>query len=179
MSDKSSSVQRNDHTLVLPAFGKYPALPLDMGKIQEAERRYLEAKDVNPVTYVDLEHTFNESYRDIKRHITSIEHTMRLTEKAIEEAKANVFLDRYPEYLESKGIKGSKDTAQLRNAFLSRDDEYNAALDRLNQLKALLSMFENKLKITENVCRYMRKQMDLIIRSGLSNRDLYITQRKK
>jgi hypothetical protein len=173
-----NSPSNRDLTLTLPALGKIPELQLPMDKVIEAEKRLIEAKTVNPVTYVDLEHTFNESYRDLKKHMSRIGYQIAVTDKAMEEAKADVLLDKYPEFLESNNMKKSQDNADLRKAFLSRDTTYSAALDRMNQLKALESNMEGKIKVMENVCRYMRKQMDLLIRSGLSNSNYYITSGK-
>lgn len=177
MDNAPSNVQEN--YLVLPAFGKAPELRLDLSNITEAEQRLIEAKTVNPVTYVDLEHTFGASYRDLKRHLSMIGFQISCAEKALEEAKANVLLDTYPEFLKTSEMKKSQDNADLRKAFLIRDPAYSAATDRINQLKALESNFDGKIKVMENVCRYMRKQMDLVLRSGLSSRDYYVTQGKK
>lgn len=176
MTNENPVTIPKDHSLEISAHGKVPALSLDMGKIREAERRLIEAKTVNPITYADLEHTFNESYRDLKRHLSSIGFALSMAEKTLEEAKANVLLDLYPSYLETTD---QKDNADIRKAFLIRNEQYSSALDKINQLKALESNFDGKLKVMENVCRYMRKQMDLVLRSGLSNRDYYVTQGKK
>ncbi len=173
MSDTPSTIDRT--TLVLPQEGKIPELRLEMAKIVEAEKRILEAKTVNPVTYVDLESCFMESFRDLKRHMSSIGYQLSLAEKALEMAKSDLLLDKYPEFLDSNNFKKSQDNGDLRQAFFMRDAAYVAALDRINQLKALESNMDGKIKVMENVCRYMRKQMDLILRSGLSGRDLYLT----
>ena len=109
----------NDHALVLPAFGKAPALPLHMGKIREAEIRYIEAKTVNPSTYADLEHTFNEAYRDLKQHLSSIGYQLTLAEKALREAQAEVMLGTYAEYLKDK--PKYHDNSYIRDAFLMKD----------------------------------------------------------
>lgn len=175
MADSLPTVSKT--TLVLPAEGKIPELRLEMAKVVEAEHRILEAKTVNPVTYVDLESCFNESFRDLKRHLSSIGYQLDLASKAMEIAKSDLLLDKYPEYLESNNFKKSQDNGDLRMAFFMRDPAYNAALDRINQLKALQSNLDGKVKVMENVCRYMRKQMDLILRSGLSGRDLYLTNK--
>lgn len=172
MENSPSTVDR--HALTLPALGKIPELKLSMEKIVEAEKRLLEAKTVNPVTYADLESCYNESYRDLKRHLSSIGYNIAMAEKSMENAKANVLLDIYPNYIEANGIK---DNADIRKALLARDETYSAALDRYNQLKALESNFDGKVKVLENVCRYMRKQMDLLLRSGMSNRDYYNTNK--
>lgn len=162
--------------LVLPAFGKSQALSFEMNLIKLAESRFHEAQQVNPITYVELEHTFNEAYRDLKRHLSTIGFQITQADKAIETAKAEVLLGSYAEFMEGK--PKSHDNADLRKAFLMRDESYLAALDRINQLKALESLFDGKIKVVENVCRYMRKQMDLLLRSGSINSNLYVTSGK-
>jgi len=177
VEDQISTVSRT--TLVLPSVGKIPELRLEMAKVIEAEMRLVEIKTVNPVTYVDLESCFGESYRDLKRHLSSVEGQLGLADKALNIAKSDLLLDKYPEYLEQNSIKKTQDNADLRQAFFMRDPAYIAALDRINQLKVLQSNIDGKIKVVENACRYMRKQMDLVIRSGLSNRDYYATHGKK
>lgn len=179
MSDQPATAHTDNHKLVLSQFGKVPALSLDMGKIREAESRIIEAKMVNPSTYADLEHSYNEAYRDLKRHLSSVGYAIAMAEKVLEEAKSDIILDKYPQFLEEKGIKKTQDNADLRKAFMARDTQYSASLDRLNQLKALESNFDGKVKVFENVCRYMRQKMQLIIRSGFSGSDYHVTSEKK
>lgn len=167
----------NSQILRLPEFGKSPSLEFDLGKVREAESRIHESKMVSPVTYKDLEYTFNEAWRDLKRYLSALGYQIAMAEKAIEEAKADVFLDKYPEFM--SGRPKTQDNADMRKAFLSRDDKYSAALDRLNQLKAVESMFDSKAKNLEKVCAYMKKSMDLVLRSGLSSADLYNTNNRK
>jgi hypothetical protein len=172
-----SDVKPGERSLVLPPFRKAPEMRLEMGNIIEAEMRIHESKMVNPSTYADLEHCYNEAYRDLRRHLSTLGYQIAMAEKSLEEAKANVLLDKYPEFMAGK--PKSHDNADLRKAFLIRDDDYCAALDRFNQLKAIESNLDGKIKVMENVCRYMRKKMDLILRSGLSSSDLYNTQNRK
>jgi hypothetical protein len=177
VSDQNAPNHTGDHALVVPSFGKSPALSMDMSRIREAERRLIEAKMVNPITYADLEHTFAESYRDLKKYLASIGYQITQAEKSMEEAKAVILLDRYPEFLKQKEMKKSQDNADLRKAFMIQDADYVAALDRFNQLKALEAMMDGKIKVIENVCRYMRQQMRLVERSGMSNANYYNTQK--
>jgi hypothetical protein len=163
--------------LVIPAFGKSPALSLEMTKTREAEQRLIEARTVNPVTYSDLEHCFNESYRELKRHHSTVGYQLAMADKALEQAKATILLDKYPDFMKDK--PRTQDNADIRKAFMMRDDDYLAALDRINMLRAIESFVDGRIKVMENVCRYMRKQMDLTIRSGLSHADLYSTIGKK
>jgi hypothetical protein len=167
----------NDKALVVPAFGKSPELRLDVTRIREAETRYIEAKTVNPSTYLDLEHTFNESYRNLKTHLSNIGYQLTLAEKALREAQASVILGAYADHLKDKPKYA--DNTMLKDAFLMRDAEYLAALDRINQLKALQSNFEGKVKVVENVCKYMRQKMYLISKSGVPYEQVGVTIGRK
>lgn len=173
----SDLVQSSNEVMVIPAYRKSPELKMDMKNVRDAERRLIEAKTVNPMTYADLEHSFNESYRDLKKYLASIGFAITMAQKSLDEAKADVLLGSYAEAIKDK--PKSYDTADMRNAYLTRDEAYNAAYDRVAQLKALEANFDGKIKVMENVCRYMRKQMDLILRSGLSAADWYITHGKQ
>jgi hypothetical protein len=161
----SDLVMPDNHALEIPAFGKFPALTMDMSSIRTAERRIIEAKTVNPSTYSDLEHTFNEAYRELKRHLSTIGYQITMADKALRQAKAEVILGSYSEFM--KGKPKYHDNADLRDAFLVKDENYVAAYDRLAQLKAFESNFEGKIKVLENVCRYMRQKMYLISKNGV------------
>ncbi len=179
MSDQSPAVVQQPHVMELPAFRNAPPLAMDMANIRDAETRIIEAKTVNPATYADLEHSYNEAYRDLKRYLSAIGYQIVFAEKALEEAKADILLDSYPQYLIDNGIKKTQDNADLRRAFMARDPDYQLCLDRINQLKALENNFDGKVKVFENVCRYMRKKMDLILRSGYSGAEYHVTSGKK
>lgn len=150
--------------ITIPEFGSTPKITLDISKIREGENRILEAKVVNPGTYNELEYSFNEGYREAKKHISAIGYEITRAKKALREAKSKYILDEYPEFLKENKLK---DNATVRDAFLERQSEYVAAQDRIDMLTALESLMEGKVKNFENVCRYIRKQMDLIIRSGV------------
>jgi hypothetical protein len=172
-----SELIANEHAIVLPAFGKSPALTLEMGTIREAEHRLIEAKTVSPATYPELSHTYNESYRMLKQHLSNLGYQLLLAEKALQTAKADVVLGSYADYLKDK--PKSAGSSDLRDAFLTRDDAYNAALDRINQLRAIVSNFEGKVKVLENVVSFMKQEMYLVSRSGLGNNNLHVTSGNK
>ena len=156
---------QNTHALTIPAFGKSPELRLDMTKVREAETRFIEAKTVSPSTYSDLENCYSESYRVLKTHMSNIGYQLALAEKALRAAKADVVLGAYAEHMAGK--PKYQDNADLRDAFLMKDPAYLAAMDRVAQLKAMESNFEGKIKVIENVCKYMRQKMYLISKSGV------------
>lgn len=163
MSDKSVSTLE-EHAIELPAFGKSTALKMDMTSIRAAETRVAEVKTVNPSTYSELEYVFNEAYRDLRRHLTQITFQITMTQKALEEARADVLMGSYAEYLQGK--PKYNDNANMREAFFAKDPVIESIVIRLAQLRAFESNFDGKIKFFENHCRAMRKKMDLILRSG-------------
>lgn len=158
----TANIERTEMTL--PAFGSSPPLILDVSKIREGESRLHEAQVVNPGTYSNLEYVYNEGYREAKRHLSVIGYQIALAEKALREAKSVALLDEYPVFLKKKEMK---DSAQIRDAFLETYEPYTKAQDRIDMLKAMDSLIDGKVRSFENVCRYMKKQMDIVLRSGI------------
>jgi hypothetical protein len=150
--------------LTIPEFGSTPSITLDISKIKNGESRLIEAKIVNPGTYSDLEYVFNEGYRQAKTNLSQVGYEITRARKALRDAKSKYLLDEYVDFLKENGLK---DNASIRDAFLERQKEYVAAQDRIDMLTALESLLEGKVKVFENVCRYMRKEMDIVIRSGV------------
>lgn len=150
--------------LTIPEFGSTPKITLDITKIKDGERRLIEAKVVNPGTYSDLEYCFNEGYREAKAHLSLVGYEITRAKKALRDAKSKYILDEYPEFLKEHKLK---DNATVRDAYLEKQSDYVAAQDRIDMLTAMEHLLEGKIKVFENVCRYMRKEMDIIIRSGV------------
>jgi hypothetical protein len=92
-------------------------------------------------------------------------------EKELKLAKAEAILDKYPDFIKDK--PKSLDSSQAREAFINRDEEVIKATDKVSMLKAIESTLDSKVRVMEKVCQYMRKQMDLIIRSGSINHNKY------
>lgn len=171
------SSTRESVALEIPAFGKSPLRTLDIEKTREGEKRLVEAKMVSPVTYADLEHCFNEAYRELSRHAATVQYELAMAEKEMEIAKSTFLIDTYPDLMAKK--PKSQDSADMRKAYLMRDPAYTAATDRIARLQAMESFVTSRIKVFERVCAYMKKRMDLIIRSGLSAGELYNTQGKR
>lgn len=150
--------------LELPEFRGLPSIRLDVSALKEAERRVHEAQFVNPSTYTNLEHCYNEAYRELKRHLATVGYQKVRVENEYEKSKSIALLDRYQEYMKDKPAR--MDTAEYRKAFISQDVDVQAAKEHLDSLNALEIFLEGRVKVMENVCRYMRKKMDIIIRSG-------------
>jgi hypothetical protein len=152
--------------LNLPSFKSIPAMSLDLTPVADAEKRLVEAKAVTPSTYADLEHTFGEAYRALKRHVAIVGYQLLKTETELKKAEGAALLERYPAFMADK--PKSMDNADTRKSFLSLDSEVSELRDRLDHLKSIEMFVDGRIKVMENVTRYMRKQMDLVIRSGTS-----------
>lgn len=166
-TDQKLPINYADKTeLTIPEFGSTPATVLDVSAIREGESRLIEAKVVNGGTYNELEYVFNEGYRQAKKHLSVIGYQITLAKKALRTAKSHAILDDYPEFLKESKLK---DNATVRDAYLDTKADYTGAQDRIDMLTALECLIEGKIKVFENVCRYMKKQIDLTIRSGIDS----------
>ena len=152
--------------LAIPQFDDRPVVTLSFSGIKEGERRLIEARLVNPITYSDLEHSFGEGYREAKANLSVIGYEITQAERIFRRIRSELILDEYPEFLKEKKLK---DNATIRDAFLETHKPFVDAQERINMLKAMESLMDGKIKVFENVCRYMRKQMDILIRSGVGS----------
>ena len=167
------SEQDTKNKMTIPGFRGSKPIELNIDATKEAEARFIESKDVNPITYNELEYVFGASYNELKRHHSTVTYQLVMADKALEQTRATILLDKYPEFMKDKAK--SQDNADMRKAFMMRDPEYLEALDRIAMLKAVESFIDGRIKVLENISRYMKKRMDLIIRSGLTNDQLYVT----
>ena len=156
--------------LTIPAFETRPEVVMDFSKIREGEKRIYEARTVNPATYNELEFTMNEGYREAKANLIVVGYELMQANKIIRQIKSEYLLDEYPTFLKENKIK---DNTAMREAFLERQPRYVEANDRLMMLQAMEGSLEGKIKVFENVCRYMKKTMDILIRSGSIDSNKY------
>lgn len=161
-----------EHSLTVPAFKQTPELVLPLTATREGEKRIVEAKTVNPATYADLEHTYSAAYRELKNAHASLGYQKDMAAKAMEEAKSEFLIDHYWPVIMG-GKPKSHDSADMRNAHLMRHKDYLDALDRFNMLTAMVALVEGKIKVFERVSAYMKKTMDLVVRSGLGDKGLW------
>jgi hypothetical protein len=166
-SNHGMEVSVNEKTeMTIPVFGSLQSFKLSVSKIREGESRLIESRIVNPGTYSDLEYIFNEGYREAKSNLSVVMYEITKSEKVLREVKSRHLLDEYPDFLKEKKIK---DNSDVREAYLQRIAEYVSAKDRIDLLKAVESSMEGKIKVFENVCRYMKVQMNIEIRSGVDS----------
>lgn len=161
--------------LTLPEFKGLAAVSLNMDRVKEAERCIILAKDVNPSTYSHLENTFNDAYMDLKLHLATVGYQILRVENELEKARSIALLDKFPIFLEDK--PKNMNNAAVRDAFIAQDPDVQVAKERLDSLKAISIFLEGRVRVMENVCRYMRKRMDLLIRAGAIDPNVFNTQK--
>lgn len=158
MSESNLPMQIQTVELVVPAFQDREQVTLHFGHIREGERRLIEARLVTPSTYSDLSYSFNEGYREARTNIRSLGFEIVQAEKLYRKVKSELILDEYPKFLKESSMK---DNSTLRDAFLERSKELVSIQDRIDMLNAMRTLMEDKIKVFENVCKYMKVQMDL------------------
>jgi hypothetical protein len=169
-------------SLVIPSFGTkkdgsplIKQLLLPLACIKEAEGRLLETRSVNTTTYNDLEYVFNMAYMEMRNNFADIGLVLTRAESEMENIRAKIVLEKYPDFMKDK--PRSADTPDARRSFIQLDEEYQKAQSYVGLLKAYEKLIEGRLKFTEKVTAYMKKQMDITIRSGSHN--LYNTSGRK
>jgi len=148
----------------IPEFDTRPPIHLEWTKVREGENRLVEAQAVNGGTYAELEYTYNEGYREAKKNLSVIGYEIKQAKKIIRQTKSQYLLDDYPEFLKERKLN---DNSANREAYLERQQDYVDAMDRLAMLEALESLLEGKVEVFVNVCRYMKKEIDILLRSGM------------
>lgn len=157
-----------NRSLTVPGLeGVSPPIVLDISLIHEAESRLIESKNVSPATYKDLEYLYNQGYRQARQNLSAVDFQIVKTERQLEREKARVILEVLPEKLEGK--PASYNNADFRASILSMDESYSTICERLDKLRAQAKFFEIRISVFEKACQYMRKGIDLIIRSNGSN----------
>lgn len=123
-----------------------PPLNLNMHSIYQAEQRLQETRTVTPGNAPELRGAFNEACNMTTKYIAWIKYEILTAKKNLDLVKAEILLDKVPEILKQKGIK---DNADIREAIINRDPQYQECLEVLNTLEATKHLLESKAKTFE------------------------------
>jgi len=161
---EDSTKQPQKFLMTIPAVGKLPEVSFDLQKTQIAESRLHEAQLVTYATYADLEYTYNEAWRELRRAYATVSYRVAKAEEEIKNIKAGILLDKWPE--QTKDKPKNYDNADMRAAFIQKDPEYAAAVDHRDQMKAIETLIDTRAKTMERTCSYMKKQMEMHARAN-------------
>ena len=156
----------NGTMIVVPAFMHCIEMKLNMVDWTVAINRFPEAKNVVPAMYSDLESDFQAAWRESKKNAIAISAGILKAKQNVDEIKADIILDDIPEAL--KELPKSANNADFRNAIMNRNEGYKKAVEHLGKLETMLQHFESHMKTLENTSRFLKKQMDYIVRNGSS-----------
>lgn len=137
-----------------------PPLVFDMSSIYDVEARISEVAFVTPHKAPELLARFNEAFLELTRLITATEYEQIQAKKNANRIRSIILLDKAPQILKEKGLATAKSPAgseDLRNAVLDSDDEYQSALDRADQITAVIKLLQGKLKAFEMAYSSVKK----------------------
>lgn len=135
-------------------------LRLDTTNIQRAESRIHEVAIVSATKAPELLAFFNMAYLDGTRIVAMLELELNNARRYCNGVRSVVMLDRAPTILKGKGLATDKNpggSADLRQAVLDGDVEYQQALEREQQIEALLEMVKGKIKSFEMAYTSVKK----------------------
>jgi hypothetical protein len=133
-------------SMIVPVPGAAP-LALPLKEIFHAEERVKEVAFVNAHKAPELLACFNIAYLDINDHLSRLELALHMVQKAAKERAAIVILDEVPRILKEKGISTARSpggSEDQREAILAQDAVYSACVDRVEQVKAMLTLMKGK-----------------------------------
>jgi hypothetical protein len=141
------------------------SLRIDVAHLKEAEARFHEIRTVNPASYAELESVFGKAYREQKSQSRKIEvHVLKLKAE-LDHIGNKMIFDEYPLFLEAN--PKVRDSADTRQRFVNNSPEVIKLKERIGMLEIANKICQDKVQDMENNCKVLRKQMDLIIKSGV------------
>jgi predicted Zn-dependent protease len=162
------NLNQNDGTVItVPEFKNCKELKLNVSSWHLAKARMKEVQHLVPANYSSLEFTFQEAWRESRRNAIMIGDAIKKAMQNVEEIKADIILTELPKLLEE--LPKSANNTDFRKAVITKNPEYKQANEHLEKLEALLAHIESNMKVMENTSRFMKKQMDYIIRNGTSS----------
>jgi predicted nuclease with TOPRIM domain len=150
--------------LVVPAFKNCKELRIDTSGWEVAKSRMTEVQHLVPANYSSLEFTFQEAWRESRRNAIMTEDAIKKTLQSIEEIKADIILTEIPRLLND--MPKNANNTDFRKAVITKNEDYRQASEHLEKLQSILAHLESNMKVMENTSRFLKKQMDYIIRSG-------------
>ena len=155
MSDETS-----DLTIYAPAGVPGGAeTAINMSHWGRLEARIQEIAHVTPTKAPEMLATFNRAALDLDQLSGQLELEYQSAMREVDRLKGEILLDRVPRILAEKGLATAKNpmgSEDMRQAVLSQEKDYQAQLERVDQLKALLKMVRGKFDAFERAFRSVR-----------------------
>ncbi len=133
--------------LHLPGTPKSPSVNLDLTTIIATEARIHEIGFLTPQKAPELLAVFNEAHRDLAVLSVKAKLALHSAQQEADRVKAVLILDKIPGILTAKGLVkpgNPAGSADLREACLALDIEYQEAMDRVAYVEAVVELLHGK-----------------------------------
>lgn len=138
-------------------------LSFDLKELARLESRKKELSYVNKETAAELLYEFNEGYAEVSRMASKVMLEYERMAQKSKERRARVILDIAPDELKKRNLTSTKSpggSADLREAVLDMDPEYNQLLEKASALKAAYTFFKIRAKSLEMSYQAVKKVID-------------------
>ncbi len=135
--------------------GKEPII-IDLSAILIAEARQEEVATVTPQRAPELLSTFNISWRDLHKIVSTLTAEKTKAEKAANVRRATLLLEVIPAKLKAMDVSSSAD---MREAVITLDPEHIELQDVVDELTATIEYLKGKMKFFENAYTSVKKIM--------------------
>lgn len=124
-------------------------IALDLSQVYQAEARVIEVQGVTPAKAPELLATFNRAYLDLSKAIRLLELEYLKAQRVAKKRKAIILLDEAQQILKDRGLATARSpggSADLREALLDSDDEYQQLVERVETIKVYRELLSDKRK---------------------------------
>lgn len=129
-------------------------ISIALSELRQIEDRISEIATVTPHKAPELLATFNRAFLELDKYVKQIELEVNIAKQHQSMIKAGILLDKAEEVFKAKGLKASAD---LRQALVDLDPDYQNATERLNALEAAREYLKGKQKGIEMAYGSVRK----------------------
>lgn len=133
------------------------ALRLELSEVHLAESRMEEVAFVTPQKAPELLALFTHSYLLCNEMIAKLSYEETRAEKELSRIRSILLIDRVPGLIKEKGLTNSAD---IRNALVEADPEYQAAQDKVDFIHATIELMKGKMKSMEMSFSSVKKIID-------------------
>ncbi len=156
-------IRRPEEIIICPqGNGTGAPFTIDLKAILKAEARVIEVQNVTPMKAGELLATFTICWRELHAHVSQMEFQKTEAQRVVDRVRATILLDKIPEELIRRKMATTKAplaSADVREAIIVMDPDYDEAFGRLRQIEAVVELLRGKLKSFEWAYMSVKKMM--------------------
>jgi hypothetical protein len=124
-----------------------PSIKIDLALVREAENRIGEIATVNKHTAPELLSVFNKAFLKLTDAIAKLKLDHHAAKKEAKKIQSRILLDEVADIVKKKGLDSPRSkmgAADIREAILGGNDEYQDALDKAEVIRCAIELLEGK-----------------------------------